>query len=163
MSRNSRQLRMFRILERKTLAVSLSQVPQHPRRRSVKTVGPMRPGPLPVGWADGDSMTSRAVLRAGTCTKTQKTAGQKAQLLTDLLTRPIETGETARDTSNAHRSLRLVNKTRRNVGDKEDARRSAHNPATHSCGGQRRYRFCAVFLTATVTATPATVSALAQP
>jgi hypothetical protein len=48
--------------------------------------------------------------------------------LTDLLTRPVGTGETTWVTGDAERKLRLVSETRQNVGDVEDARRSAHNP-----------------------------------
>ena len=48
--------------------------------------------------------------------------------LTDLLTGPDGTGETARDTGDAQRDLHLVGETRRNAGDGGDARRMAHNP-----------------------------------
>jgi hypothetical protein len=60
------------------------------------------------------------------------------EVLTDLLTRPTGTGETARDTSDAHRGFRLVSKTRRNAGDRGDVRRSAHNPATAEDSGLLR-------------------------
>ena len=58
----------------------------------------------------------------------QEAAGQSAHRLTDLLTRLLGTGETARDTGDAQRGLRLVSETCRNVGDGGDARRMAHNP-----------------------------------
>jgi hypothetical protein len=48
--------------------------------------------------------------------------------LTDLLTRPGETGETMRDTGGAQPGLCLVSETRHNAGDTGDMRRSAHNP-----------------------------------
>ena len=48
--------------------------------------------------------------------------------LTDLLTRPVGTGETTRDTGDAQRGLCLVSETRRNAGDVGDGRRMAHNP-----------------------------------
>jgi hypothetical protein len=60
--------------------------------------------------------------------KAPETADHDARRLTDLLTRPVGTGEMARDTGDVYRSLRLVSETRRNVGDGGDARRSAHNP-----------------------------------
>ena len=48
--------------------------------------------------------------------------------LTDLLTGPDGTRETARDTGDAQRDLHLVGETRRDAGDGGDARRMAHNP-----------------------------------
>jgi hypothetical protein len=60
--------------------------------------------------------------------KIRKAAGQSARRLTDLLTRPAGTGETARDTGDAQRDLHLVSETGRDVGDGGDVRRSAHNP-----------------------------------
>src|ERR1700761_794066 len=80
----------------------------------------------------------------GTCTKIQKAASQSTHRLTDLLTRPVGDWETARDTGDAHRGLRLVSVTRRDIGDEEDARRTAHNPATAarpwlSGGGYGKY------------------------
>ena len=60
--------------------------------------------------------------------KIQKAAGQSARRLTDLLTRPVGTGETTRDTGDAHQGLRRVSETRRNARDREDVRRMAHNP-----------------------------------
>ena len=58
----------------------------------------------------------------------RRAIGQKAQRLTDLLTRSAGTGETERDTGDAHRSLRLISETPRNTGDGGDVRRGAHNP-----------------------------------
>jgi len=63
--------------------------------------------------------------------KIQKASGQSTWGLTDLLTRPVGTGETLRETGDGRRGLRLVRETRRNAGDEEDDRRTAHNPATH--------------------------------
>ena len=54
---------------------------------------------------------------------------QSTRRLTDLLTRPVGTGETTRDTGDAHQGLRRVGETRRNAGDGGDARRMAHNPS----------------------------------
>ena len=48
--------------------------------------------------------------------------------LTDLLTRPTETGETARDADDSRQADHHVSKTHRDAGDEEDARRTAHNP-----------------------------------
>jgi hypothetical protein len=59
----------------------------------------------------------------------EKSAGQDADRLTDLLTRPVGMGETTRDTGDAHLDLCLVSETRRNAGDVGYARRMAHNPA----------------------------------
>ena len=71
--------------------------------------------PIPVVSADGDGPAA-----AHGC------AG--ARQLTDLLTGPGGTGETARDTGDDQRGLCLVSETRRNAGDVEDACRMAHNP-----------------------------------
>jgi hypothetical protein len=60
----------------------------------------------------------------------QKAARQSVRPLTDLLTRRVGTEETAGDTGDAQRDLRLVSETRWNVGDGEDVRRGAHNPET---------------------------------
>ena len=48
--------------------------------------------------------------------------------LTDLLTRPTETGETARDADDSRQADHHVSKTHRDAGDEEDARCTAHNP-----------------------------------
>jgi len=48
--------------------------------------------------------------------------------LTDLLTGPDGTGETARDTGDVQRDLHLVGETRRNAGDGGGTRRMAHYP-----------------------------------
>ncbi len=48
--------------------------------------------------------------------------------LTDLLTRLCETGETEREADDSRSRHPLLSGTRRNVGDEEDVRRSAHNP-----------------------------------
>jgi hypothetical protein len=46
------------------------------------------------------------------------------------------TGETVRETNNAYRAEPLVSETRRNAGEEEDARRTAHKPAmTGPCLG----------------------------
>src|SRR5215472_3941787 len=55
-------------------------------------------------------------------------AGSGLDRLTDLLTKPVGTWETTRDTGDAQRGLCLVSETRRNVRDGGDARRMAHNP-----------------------------------
>jgi len=95
--------------------------------------------------------------------KTQKAAGQNTQLLTDLLTRPTGKGETARDTDDARRGLRLVSKTRWNVGDRETRvvwLITQRRATADSSVGVRSYR---VSLTATVTATSAAANGLRQP
>ena len=53
-------------------------------------------------------------------------------LLTGLLTRLIGTEKTERDAEDGHRAIPQVSETRRDVGDAQDARRLAHNPATTS-------------------------------
>ena len=70
------------------------------------------------------------ILRFGSACHRSTHAGHRPFLLTDLLTRLLGTGETARDTGDAQRILCLVSETRRNGGDGGDARRMAHNPAT---------------------------------
>ena len=67
----------------------------------------------------------------------RKSAGWLPYRLTDLLTRLCETAETERETDDVHLGHPLVNGTRRNARDEEDARRSAHNPATTSYLGSR--------------------------
>ena len=62
----------------------------------------------------------------------QQAAGQSAYRLTNLLTRLAGTGETTRDTGDAHRGLRLVSETRRITRDVGDARRMAYNPEMYS-------------------------------
>src|SRR5208337_547288 len=81
-------------------------------------------GPIPLR---GPTVTA---YQPGGCSwiKIQKAAGQSSYRLTDLLTRPLGTGETARDTGDAHRGLRLVSETRRDTRVGGDARRGAHNP-----------------------------------
>ena len=54
--------------------------------------------------------------------------GQWSVRLTDLLTKRLETGETARHADDHQRSGQQVSETRRDDGDAEDGRRSAHNP-----------------------------------
>ena len=56
------------------------------------------------------------------------THGQRLYRLTDLLTRPVETWETAQDAEDTHLVDEQVSEIRRNAGDTEDARRMAHNP-----------------------------------
>ena len=53
-------------------------------------------------------------------------------LLTDSLTRQSEVGETCHNAGDGDQPYALASKTRRDPGDQEDARRSAHNPATAS-------------------------------
>jgi len=83
--------------------------------------------PLPREWADGDGMTSRAwcARRRGNCVSMLVS---QLYRLTDLLTRPTETGETARDADDSRQADHQVSKTYRDAGDEEDARRTAHNP-----------------------------------
>jgi len=71
---------------------------------------------MSLSWLLG-STPSPQVTGGSACTKTRKAAGQDAQRLTDLLTRPAGTGETTRDTGDTQRGLRLVSETRRNAGD----------------------------------------------
>ena len=83
---------------------------------------------------DGRSWTTCPLLRIRGSAPTRDTRRgaerprQHAQRLTDLLTRPGGAGETARDTGDDQRGLRLVSETRRNTGDVRDVRRMAHNP-----------------------------------
>ena len=73
----------------------------------------------------------RTTIRAGPARRIDKdpeATGQDAHRLTDLLTRPVGTGETMRDTGDAQPGLRLVSETRRDAGDGGDVRRMAHNP-----------------------------------
>jgi hypothetical protein len=56
--------------------------------------------------------------------------GHRLYLLTGLLTRLIGTEKTERDAEDGHRAIPQVSETRRDVGDAQDARRLAHNPAT---------------------------------
>jgi hypothetical protein len=58
----------------------------------------------------------------------EKVAGQEAHRLTDLLTRLAGTGETARDADDGHRAHQQVSETRRDVGDRGDVCRVAHDP-----------------------------------
>ena len=98
--------------------------------RSVKpcpVTGPL--GRISVVSGRRSQPSSCAWSRAG-MPKIQKAAGQSTHRLTDLLTRLVGTGETTRDTGDAHRGLRLVSETRRNTGDVGDVRRMAHSPAT---------------------------------
>ena len=83
--------------------------------------------PLPREWADGDGMTSRAwcARRRGNCVSMLVS---QLYRLTDLLTRPTETGETARDADDSRQADHQVSKTYRDARDEEDARRTAHNP-----------------------------------
>jgi hypothetical protein len=85
---------------------------------------PARPGP----WCGLFPAAAIPGERAGGQGPVQKAAGQSSHRLTDLLTRLLGTGETTRDTGDAHRGLRLVSGTRRNTGDVGDVRRMAHNP-----------------------------------
>jgi len=55
--------------------------------------------------------------------------GQRLYLLTELLTRPVGTGETERDVDDGRRAAQKASETCRDGGDTEDARRTAHNPA----------------------------------
>ena len=59
--------------------------------------------PLPREWADGDGMTSRAwcARRRGNCVSMLVS---QLYRLTDLLTRPTETGETARDADDSRQA-----------------------------------------------------------
>ncbi len=57
-------------------------------------------------------------------------AGCGPDRLTNLLTRPCGTGETAWDVGDSHCPASLVSETRRKAGDGGDVRRGAHNPAT---------------------------------
>ena len=59
--------------------------------------------------------------------------------LTDLLTRPGETGETCRDARYHHRCHALVRGSQRHAGDAEDARRTAHNPAGADSGYRHQF------------------------
>ena len=52
-------------------------------------------------------------------------------MLTDLLTRPDGTAETSHNARDSHHSRALVNETRTDLGDQEDVRRGAHNPAIY--------------------------------
>ena len=54
--------------------------------------------------------------------------GHRLYLLTGLLTRLIGTEKTERDAEDGHRAIPQVSETRRDVGDAEDACRTAHNP-----------------------------------
>ena len=56
--------------------------------------------------------------------------GHRLYLLTGLLTRLIGTEKTERDAEGGHQAIPQVSETRRDVGDAQDARRLAHNPAT---------------------------------
>jgi hypothetical protein len=51
-------------------------------------------------------------------------------VLTDSLTRQSEVRETCYNAGDGDQPCALASKTRRDPGDREDARRSAHNPAT---------------------------------
>jgi hypothetical protein len=51
-------------------------------------------------------------------------------VLTDSLTRPDETGETRHDGGDRPELVPLVNETCTDLGDQQDVRRGAHNPAT---------------------------------
>ena len=55
-------------------------------------------------------------------------AGQPSVVLTDLLTRSCETGETLRSTGDGHGGHKQISETWRFPGDGGDGRRSAHNP-----------------------------------
>ena len=55
-------------------------------------------------------------------------------------TRPVGTGETKQDTSDAWLGLDLVSDMRRNPGDGEDARRMAHNPEVEGSNPSPRYQ-----------------------
>jgi hypothetical protein len=74
--------------------------------------------------ANGRRLTSWAKSRA----KPNVYAGQRLHLLTELLTRLVGTGETARDADDDRGVRRQVSETRRDAGETEDARRMAHNP-----------------------------------
>ncbi len=54
--------------------------------------------------------------------------GRHQYRLTDLLTRPVETGKTVRDTGDARPAARQVSETCLDAGDVGDARRMARNP-----------------------------------
>ena len=60
--------------------------------------------------------------------------------LTDLLTRPTETGEAARDADDRRPADHQVSKTYRDAGDEEDARRTAHNPEVAGFKSRPRYQ-----------------------
>jgi hypothetical protein len=68
--------------------------------------------------------------RSGTRLR-REPAGQRPYLLTELLTKLIGTGETARHADDAQRADQQVSETRRDGRDAEDGRRTAHNPATN--------------------------------
>ena len=95
--------------------------------------------PLPREWADGDGMTSRAwcARRRGNCVSMLVS---QLYRLTDLLTRPTETGETARDADDSRQADHQVSKTYRDAGDEEDARRTAHNPEVAGFKSRPRYQ-----------------------
>jgi hypothetical protein len=72
-------------------------------------------GLILVGSADGGGQEPGSVAREA-ASRSRKQRAEHASL-TDLLTRPVGTRETARDTGDAHRCLRLVSETRRDVRD----------------------------------------------